>query len=366
MRTLHRFACAAAVLCGILLFPQSASAYSYNDDLWLTYSGTQINMSAATTKDPWDSWGHWYCQVWSQIGNWCDEAVVIYDRPYVETQVYDSSAQLAYSGAAVDDPSAEDESLAVLTWQRASPSDGTWNEASQHYIEYDHYYTAEWGGFLSCITFSFMAASASSVNVTGGGGSTSCDPAVTALINDYAACAANTFVPANKCTINLGPLQCADFSQTRSNNRYSAAQLGNWAANGVNWGLVNDNMIASGGSGAGLEWALLLLEVSMPIHYPNSNFATPYTLNSAYRTPRNNVAAGGVAGSYHMSGNAADIGNPSCTPLGSRQNCRLDVWQTIDDIAHIWQLTDYYEPVTLRCQDDCYHFDYRNHGGDYQ
>jgi Peptidase M15 len=317
-------------------------------------------MFAATTKDPWDSWGHWECAVWSQIGNWCDESIVVYDRPYVQAQVYDPSAQNAFSGSAVDD------SLAFLTWQQDSPSDGTWTEDGQHYIEYDHYYSTEWGTWLSCISFSFMAAFSTSVNVTGGG-SPPCDPAVTALINDYASCAAGTYPssPGNGCTINLGPLVCADFTQTRSNSMYSAAQLGNWAQTGVNWGLVNDNLV-SGPADYGLVWALETMQWTLDLHFPN--FATPYPLNSSYRTPQRNasIVPAGAAASYHMSGNAADIGNPSCNPLGSRQNCNPDVWQTMDDLAHEFFLTDYFEPIGGPCLDDCYHFDYRYRGGDYQ
>lgn len=84
-------------------------------------------------------------------------------------------------------------------------------------------------------------------------------------------------------------------------------------------------------------------------------YGSSRTINSGYRCPSQNRAAGGVRNSQHQYGTAADLRNQSGT---------LAEWNNMVNAAKSAD-ADYIEPSSLPCGTACTHADWRNHDKNY-
>ncbi|HUI75386.1 MAG TPA: kelch repeat-containing protein [Candidatus Acidoferrum sp.] len=93
-----------------------------------------------------------------------------------------------------------------------------------------------------------------------------------------------------------------------------------------------------------------------------SNYGQPRIINSGYRDPLQNAAAGGVSDSRHMFGDAVDLQNETCpsSKVPCTSTAGQSEWQDMVNAANKAD-ADFVEPLTGKCHYNCTHADWRYH-----
>lgn len=139
---------------------------------------------------------------------------------------------------------------------------------------------------------------------------------------------------------------CSNFTASAHSQYFSFSEINipspNLGYPEYEFALVRSPLIAATSSGYGLDaW--------------RTAYGNLRIINSGYRDPHQNQLAGGVAGSRHQFGDAADLRNQSGT---------LTEYNNMVRTAHILK-ADFVEPTNGPCGTACTHADWRNHGGGY-
>jgi Peptidase M15 len=165
------------------------------------------------------------------------------------------------------------------------------------------------------------------------------------------------------------PPACADFTQTARSVYFTFNDLNRPSPNAAplyNWALIRYPLSAQAfvNGSAGLDaWVALL--------------NPPQIINSGYRSPSQNAAAGGAPSSRHMWGDAVDLQN-QVHPSGPPRECNPQYPN--DPMADSPCVTEYnrmvkmaikagrsyIEPPELPCHYNCVHVDWRNLVGPFQ